>query len=110
MIPQPCRNRSRPLPFDCHGRICETGGEAEFLRRVFGAVSRPVPSCGASPSAGQFPQAGFPAIDPRSYRGAAIFPNNRRALLAFLHDVAMAAFSLVVSLYLRLGGDIADYE
>ena len=41
---------------------------------------------------------------------AAIFPNNRRAFLAFLHDVAMAAVSLVASLYLRLGNGILDYE
>ena len=40
----------------------------------------------------------------------AIFPNNRRALLAFVHDVLMAALSVVVSLYLRLGGDIVDYK
>jgi FlaA1/EpsC-like NDP-sugar epimerase len=45
------------------------------------------------------------------YRGMiAIFPNNRRALLAFLHDVAMAAVSLVVSLYLRIGNEIVDYK
>jgi len=41
---------------------------------------------------------------------AAIFPNNRRALLAFLHDVAMAAMSLIISLYLRLGNTVLDYE
>ena len=40
----------------------------------------------------------------------AIFPNNRRALLAFVHDVLIAALSVVVSLYLRLGGDIVDYK
>jgi FlaA1/EpsC-like NDP-sugar epimerase len=40
----------------------------------------------------------------------AIFPNNRRALLAFIHDVLMAALSVVVSLYLRLGGEIVDYK
>ena len=40
----------------------------------------------------------------------AIFPNNRRAFLAFVHDVAMAAFSLVISLYLRLGGEIVGYK
>jgi O-antigen biosynthesis protein WbqV len=40
----------------------------------------------------------------------AIFPNNRRALLAFIHDVAMAALSLAASLYLRLGGDAVDYR
>jgi len=39
-----------------------------------------------------------------------IFPNNRRALLAFLHDVAMAAMSLLASLYLRIGNGILDYE
>ena len=45
------------------------------------------------------------------YRGMlTIFPNNRRALLAFMHDVAMAAISLVASLYLRIGNDILDYE
>ena len=40
----------------------------------------------------------------------AIFPNNRRALLAFLHDVAMAALSIVASLYLRLGNELVAYE
>jgi FlaA1/EpsC-like NDP-sugar epimerase len=40
----------------------------------------------------------------------AIFPKNRRALLAFLHDVMMAALSLVASLYLRIGGEIVDYQ
>src|SRR6202008_1231543 len=46
-----------------------------------------------------------------SYRGmVAIFPNNRRALLAFLHDVTIAAVSMVASLYLRLGNDLLDYE
>ncbi len=39
-----------------------------------------------------------------------IFPNNRRALLAFLHDVMIAAVSIVASLYLRLGNGILDYE
>src|SRR5215468_6770417 len=41
---------------------------------------------------------------------AKIFPNSRRAFLAFLHDVFMAAASLVASLYLRIGGGILDYE
>jgi O-antigen biosynthesis protein WbqV len=46
-----------------------------------------------------------------SYRGmVAIFPNNRRAFLAFLHDVTIAAVSIVASLYLRLGNDVLDYE
>ena len=40
----------------------------------------------------------------------AILPNNRRALLAFLHDVIMAALSLVAALYLRIGGDIVGYQ
>jgi FlaA1/EpsC-like NDP-sugar epimerase len=40
----------------------------------------------------------------------AIFPNNRRALLAFLHDILMAAASFVAALYLRLGGNIVDYQ
>jgi FlaA1/EpsC-like NDP-sugar epimerase len=39
-----------------------------------------------------------------------IFPNNRRALLAFAHDVTMAALSVVISLYLRLGGEIVGYK
>ena len=39
-----------------------------------------------------------------------ILPNNRRAVFAFVHDVAMAALSLVVSLYLRLGSEIVGYE
>jgi FlaA1/EpsC-like NDP-sugar epimerase len=40
----------------------------------------------------------------------AIFPNNRRALLAFAHDVLMAALSLAASLYSRLGDDVVDYR
>jgi len=45
------------------------------------------------------------------YRGmVAIFPNNRRALLAYLHDVVMVPLSLVASLYLRIGNDIVHYE
>jgi FlaA1/EpsC-like NDP-sugar epimerase len=31
-------------------------------------------------------------------------------MLAFLHDVVMAALSLVAALYLRIGGDIVDYQ
>jgi len=34
------------------------------------------------------------------------FPTSRRALLAFSHDVAMAALSLVIALYLRIGEQI----
>ncbi|MGH7030829.1 MAG: polysaccharide biosynthesis protein, partial [Stellaceae bacterium] len=40
----------------------------------------------------------------------AVFPSNRRALLAFVHDIAMAALSLVVALYLRIGTDIIGYQ
>ncbi len=40
----------------------------------------------------------------------AIFPNSRRAGLAFLHDVIMAAVSFAAALYLRLGGGVLDYE
>ncbi|HYU13547.1 MAG TPA: nucleoside-diphosphate sugar epimerase/dehydratase [Stellaceae bacterium] len=39
-----------------------------------------------------------------------IVPQSRRALLAFLHDVAMAALSFGLALYLRLGDDILQYE
>ena len=35
-----------------------------------------------------------------------IFPKNRRAVFAFAHDTAMAALSIVVALYLRLGSEI----
>lgn len=38
-----------------------------------------------------------------------IFPNNRRAQVTFVHDTAMAALAIVLSLYLRLGGVIAGY-
>jgi FlaA1/EpsC-like NDP-sugar epimerase len=37
-------------------------------------------------------------------------PNSRRALLAFLHDVAMAALSFALAFYLRLGDDALHYE
>ncbi len=40
----------------------------------------------------------------------AIFPNNRRALFAFAHDVGMAALSFVGALYLRIGGELVVYE
>jgi O-antigen biosynthesis protein WbqV len=40
----------------------------------------------------------------------AIFPDNRRAALAFGHDTVMAALSFVLSMYLRLGGAIIGYE
>ena len=40
----------------------------------------------------------------------AIFPNNRRAFFAFVHDVAMAALSLAAALYLRLGDEAVDYQ
>src|SRR5262245_59715055 len=39
-----------------------------------------------------------------------IFPNNRRAVLGFTHDVAMAALSIVASLYSRLGNELVAYE
>jgi FlaA1/EpsC-like NDP-sugar epimerase len=39
-----------------------------------------------------------------------IVPNNRRAGFAFVHDTAMAALSLVLSLYLRIGSEIVGYE
>jgi len=37
-------------------------------------------------------------------------PNSHRALLAFLHDVVMAAASFAVAFYLRLGTDALSYE
>jgi FlaA1/EpsC-like NDP-sugar epimerase len=39
-----------------------------------------------------------------------LFPQSRRAVLAFLHDVAMAALSFALALYLRLGDDIGATE
>src|ERR1700730_13190068 len=58
-----------------------------------------------------FPALGDCCISDASYRGMVkIFPNSRRALLAFLHDVTIAAVSIVASLYLRLGNDVLDYE
>src|SRR5204862_287748 len=35
---------------------------------------------------------------------------SHRALFAFLHDVAMAAVSFALALYLRIGDDIVNYE
>ena len=40
----------------------------------------------------------------------ALLPDIRRALLAFLHDVAMAALSFASRFYLRLGDDVVGYE
>ena len=39
-----------------------------------------------------------------------LFPDNRRAVFAYLHDIAMATLSFVVSLYLRLGGEVFGYH
>jgi FlaA1/EpsC-like NDP-sugar epimerase len=39
-----------------------------------------------------------------------LLPNSRRAFLAFLHDVVMAALSFVIAFYLRLGDDLVHYE
>jgi FlaA1/EpsC-like NDP-sugar epimerase len=39
-----------------------------------------------------------------------IFPENRRAALAFLHDTSMAAVSFAAAMYLRIGGGILDYQ
>src|SRR5260370_15996114 len=50
----------------------------------------------------QNPQRLFPSVS--------IVPQSRRALLAFLHDVGMAALSFALALYLRLGDDILQYE
>jgi FlaA1/EpsC-like NDP-sugar epimerase len=39
-----------------------------------------------------------------------LLPTSRRALLAFLHDVIMAALSFGIAFYLRLGDDALRYE
>jgi O-antigen biosynthesis protein WbqV len=39
-----------------------------------------------------------------------IFPQSRRAVFAFLHDVAMAAVSFALALYLRLGDEMLTKE
>jgi O-antigen biosynthesis protein WbqV len=39
-----------------------------------------------------------------------LLPKSRRALLAFLHDVAMAALSFALALFLRLGEAVVQYE
>ena len=49
------------------------------------------------------------AIFSRTYR-LPLLPNSHRALFAFLHDVAMAALSFALALYLRIGDDILSYE
>jgi len=59
----------------------------------------------------RFPRLAIPVIGIGDHGGTvAIFPNNRRALLAFLHDALMAATSFVAALYLRIGGDIVGYQ
>jgi FlaA1/EpsC-like NDP-sugar epimerase len=39
-----------------------------------------------------------------------IFPDNRRAILAFMHDTIMAALSFAAAMYLRIGGEIVHYQ
>jgi FlaA1/EpsC-like NDP-sugar epimerase len=36
--------------------------------------------------------------------------DNRRAVFAYVHDLAMVALSFVISLYLRLGGEVVGYK
>ena len=36
--------------------------------------------------------------------------DNRRAVFVYIHDIAMVALSFLISLYLRLGGDVVDYK
>jgi FlaA1/EpsC-like NDP-sugar epimerase len=50
------------------------------------------------------------AANPAIGAGVTIFPENRRAALAFFHDTAMAALSFVAAMYLRIGGDIFGYQ
>jgi len=50
-----------------------------------------------------------PATRPPRLR-VSFLPNSRRASLAFLHDVAMAAIAFGLGLYLRIGDDIFRYE
>ncbi len=40
----------------------------------------------------------------------ALLPENRRAVFAYVHDIAMAALSFVIALYLRLGGETVIYR
>src|SRR5271167_993819 len=63
--------------------------------------------------------AALPALAPAIFRlrgvscyrgGVTIVPNNRRAVFAFAHDTAMAALSIVLSLYLRIGSEIVGYQ
>ena len=60
---------------------------------------RPGIFCYSSASAAHRPPVPLPLI-----------PKSPRALLAFLHDVGMAAVSFGLALYLRLGDGILDYE
>src|SRR6266849_5989411 len=46
----------------------------------------------------------------RLFSSVSIVPQSRRALLAFLHDVGMAALSFALALYLRLGDDMLAKE
>jgi FlaA1/EpsC-like NDP-sugar epimerase len=36
--------------------------------------------------------------------------DNRRAVFAYVHDIAMVALSFLISLYLRLGGEVVGYK
>jgi FlaA1/EpsC-like NDP-sugar epimerase len=36
--------------------------------------------------------------------------DNRRAVFAYVHDIAMVALSFLISLYLRLGGEVVAYK
>jgi O-antigen biosynthesis protein WbqV len=47
---------------------------------------------------------------PGSLRRVSILPQSRRAIFAFLHDVAMAALSFALALYLRLGDAVLATE
>ena len=58
------------------------------------AASRTVSDCG------QFLYTGF----------VPFLLDNRRAVFVYVHDIAMVALSFLISLYLRLGGEVVDYK
>jgi O-antigen biosynthesis protein WbqV len=62
--------------------------------------------------AGDFPQPAIFAIGGPLFRDRCVIllPSNRRAFLAFAHDVAMAAISFGLAFYLRIGDDFLSYE
>src|SRR5262249_42374522 len=104
----PCRHSKRPAAI----RHTVPGGSVVPASQKRGRPSR---WDGRDGERARFPRvANFamapPRAQPAPFSRVSLLPRPRRSLFAFLHDVAMAALSFALALYLRLGDAASQYE